>query len=155
MCMVEVYRARVWRSSFFPLRHPLEFRERVSIMRELNRQSGLASSYIPDDETEPISLDGLPLSGEQEMKMKQMNMRVQEREKEIIQIAQSINELVEIFKELSILVIEQGTILDRIDYNVEKALGQVTAGVKDVEKAEHHAQRYVLLVCSLPSPFSS
>ena len=39
--------------------------------------------------------------------MKEMNLRVQEREKEIIQIAQSINELAEIFKELSILVIEQ------------------------------------------------
>jgi syntaxin 16 len=32
-----------------------------------------------------------------------------------------MNELAVIFKELSTLVIEQGTILDRIDFNIEQA----------------------------------
>ena len=34
--------------------------------------------------------------------------------------AQSIEELSEIFKELAVLVIDQGTILDRIDFNMEQ-----------------------------------
>jgi len=32
-----------------------------------------------------------------------------------------MNDLAVLFKELSILVVEQGTVLDRIDYNVQEA----------------------------------
>ena len=35
---------------------------------------------------------------------------------------QTTKALAAIFKEVSVLVIEQGTIVDRIDYNVEQAL---------------------------------
>jgi hypothetical protein len=48
-----------------------------------------------------------------------------ERDAEIIKIAQSITELSVLFRELSVLVIEQGTVLDRIDYNVEHTLLKV------------------------------
>lgn len=44
-----------------------------------------------------------------------------QRSKEINNIAKSINELAILFKDLSVLVVEQGTILDRIDYNVKEA----------------------------------
>jgi syntaxin 16 len=38
---------------------------------------------------------------------------------QVRKIAESIKELGDIFKELSTLIIDQGTILDRIDYNLE------------------------------------
>ena len=44
----------------------------------------------------------------------------QERDEEITRIARSIEELSQIFKELAVLVIDQGTILDRIDFNMEQ-----------------------------------
>lgn len=44
---------------------------------------------------------------------------IQERDREITQIAQSIGELAQLFQDLSAMVIEQGTMLDRIDYNID------------------------------------
>ena len=43
------------------------------------------------------------------------------RSNEIEELTKSINDLAVLFKDLSVLVIEQGTILDRIDYNIENA----------------------------------
>lgn len=61
----------------------------------------------------------------------------QSRDKEIAQIAKSIEELNAIFKELAVLVIDQGTILDRIDYNMESVVENTKAGIKQLEKAEN------------------
>jgi len=48
-------------------------------------------------------------------------MSVNTRSKEIEQLTKSINDLAVLFKDLSVLVVEQGTVLDRIDYNIENA----------------------------------
>jgi syntaxin 16 len=61
---------------------------------------------------------------------------VQSRDQEIAKIAQSIEELGSIFKELAVLVIDQGTILDRIDYNMEAVVESTKTGIKQLEKAE-------------------
>jgi syntaxin 16 len=61
---------------------------------------------------------------------------LQSRDQEITKIAQSIEELGAIFKELAVLVIDQGTILDRIDYNMEAVVEHTKTGVGQLEKAE-------------------
>jgi syntaxin 16 len=58
------------------------------------------------------------------------------RSKEISGITKSINELAVLFKDLSVLVVEQGTILDRIDYNVKEAK-------EHMEQADVHLQKTV------------
>jgi len=63
---------------------------------------------------------------------------VSERDLEIQRIAQSIEELSSIFKELAVLVIDQGTILDRIDFNMEQVVEHTKEGIKQLEKAEEH-----------------
>ena len=50
---------------------------------------------------------------------------IAQREREIEDIAKGILELSEIFKELQTMVIDQGTMLDRIDYNVELTRNRV------------------------------
>ena len=61
---------------------------------------------------------------------------INERDQEIQRIATSITELATIFKELAVLVIDQGTILDRIDYNMEQVVEQTEKGIDELEKAE-------------------
>jgi hypothetical protein len=55
-----------------------------------------------------------------------------QREREINDIAKGIIELADIFKELQTMVIDQGTMLDRIDYNVEKMTTHVKAAEKEL-----------------------
>merc|ERR1712032_898175 len=60
------------------------------------------------------------------------------RDEEISQISKSIEELSAIFKELAVLVIDQGTILDRIDYNMESVVEHTKEGIQQLQTAERH-----------------
>lgn len=60
---------------------------------------------------------------------------IQERDKELTHIAQSISELSELFKDLSALVIDQGTVLDSVEYNIEQTSIQMKEAVKELDVA--------------------
>lgn len=57
------------------------------------------------------------------------------RDREVTEIANSIASLAELFKDLSILVIDQGTLLDSIEYNIEQASVHVAEAVKELDVA--------------------
>lgn len=60
---------------------------------------------------------------------------IQQRDREITGIATSITELSDLFKDLGHLVIDQGTLLDRIDYNVERMSEHVQGAVEELKVA--------------------
>jgi len=72
----------------------------------------------------------------QMLELDQMEGNASQRSEEICQIASSISELHTIFKELAVLVIDQGSILDRIDYNIEEVVHQSKEANKQLQKAE-------------------
>lgn len=91
-----------------------------------------------DEETNAAFMEGdQELSEAQLAQLEDAKTSVHEREREIARIAQSINDLASIFRELSVLIVEQGSILDRIDYNVERSMEQVKEGHKEIIKAEN------------------
>jgi len=79
---------------------------------------------------------------------------IDQRDKDIQNIETSIHDLAEIFKDLATLVIDQGTILDRIDYNVEQVVhhtkaahGELIIAAKEQKKSR--AKYCVLLLLML------
>lgn len=71
------------------------------------------------------------------------------REKEVIKIVQSIADLHDIFKDLGQMVQEQGTVLDRIDFNVEQTQTRVTEGYKQLQRAEMYQRKNRKMYCIL------
>ncbi|CAI0551623.1 unnamed protein product [Linum tenue] len=71
-----------------------------------------------------------------------------EREREIQQVVESVNELAQIMKDLSVLVIDQGTIVDRIDYNVQNVATTVEEGLKQLQKAERTQKQGGMVMCA-------
>ena len=97
-----------------------------------------------DDEKDNSSKDFL-YSQEDDFKF-----QIKKRDEDINILANSINQLSEIFKDLQNIVQEQGTILDRIDYNIDISYENSQRGLKFIKKAEEHQKgscfRNVILV---------
>ncbi|ETN39615.1 uncharacterized protein HMPREF1541_05841 [Cyphellophora europaea CBS 101466] len=66
---------------------------------------------------------------------------IAQREHEINDIAKGIIELADIFRELQSMVIDQGTMLDRIDYNVERMATDVKGAEKELVVATNYQKR--------------
>ena len=64
----------------------------------------------------------------------------------------SINDLASIFKDLSVLVVEQGSILDRIDYNIAQTKEHVEDANKQLDitlKAETSSRAMWCIRCQV------
>ncbi|KAF2015486.1 t-SNARE affecting a late Golgi compartment protein 2 [Aaosphaeria arxii CBS 175.79] len=68
---------------------------------------------------------------------------IAQREREIEDIAQGIIELANIFQELQTMVIDQGSMLDRIDYNVERMATDVKEADKELKVASGYQRRTI------------
>ncbi|KAL2254169.1 UNVERIFIED_CONTAM: Syntaxin-43 [Sesamum indicum] len=106
---------------------------------------------------EDDDFDDIGFSEHQMAKLKKSEAFTVEREREIQQVVESVNELAQIMKDLSVLVIDQGTIVDRIDYNITNVAVSVEEGLKQLEKAERSQKqvwrRDVTLILSSQEDF--
>lgn len=64
-----------------------------------------------------------------------------QREREIEDIAQGIIELADLFRDLQTMVIDQGTMLDRIDYNVERMAADVKSADRELVVAAGYQKK--------------
>lgn len=71
----------------------------------------------------------------------------QERDAEIVKVVEAITELAQIMRDLSTLVVEQGTMLDRVDANITGAAVKVEEGVRELVRAERSQRKGSAAVC--------
>lgn len=121
------------------LRQQKEGQDGVDLEINLN---GSKSRYEDDD------LDNMVFNEHQMAKLKKSEAFTVEREKEIEQVVESVNELAQIMKDLSVLVIDQGTIVDRIDYNIQNVATTVEDGLKQLQKAERTQKKGGMVMCA-------
>ncbi|XP_058191300.1 syntaxin-43-like [Rhododendron vialii] len=93
-------------------------------------------------------LDDLGFSEHQMTKLRKSEAFTAEREREIQQVVVSVNDLAQIMKDLSVLVIDQGTIVDRIDYNIQNVAATVEEGFKQLQKAEKTQKQGGMVKCA-------
>ncbi|XP_020715146.1 syntaxin-16 isoform X3 [Ceratitis capitata] len=113
-----------------------------------NKKSNLNHSYLYDDEsTQQIDEDfqrpiSKRMTKQQLLLFEEENTRVAlSRDEEVTKIVKSIYDLNDIFKDLSQMVQEQGTVLDRIDYNVEQTQTKVSEGLRQLQRAEMYQRK--------------
>ncbi|XP_058084139.1 tlg2p-like protein a isoform X2 [Magnolia sinica] len=102
-------------------------------------------SKVEDDDFSDVGFNEYQMS-----KLKRSEAFTAEREREITQVVESVNELAQIMKDLSVLVIDQGTIVDRIDYNIQNVAASVEEGFKQLQKAEKIQRKGGMVMCTTP-----
>ncbi|GFZ07194.1 syntaxin of plants 41 [Actinidia rufa] len=97
---------------------------------------------------EDDDFDDMGFNEHQMAKLRKSEAFTAEREREIQQVVESVNELAQIMKDLSVLVIDQGTIVDRIDYNIQNVAASVEEGLKQLQKAEKTQKQGGMVMCA-------
>lgn len=66
---------------------------------------------------------------------------LEQRDREILKLAMGILEISTIFKEMESLVVDQGSVLDRIDYNLQNTAQDLKTSDKELIKAQGYQKR--------------
>jgi len=112
------------------------------ISEQRNKIDATGNKFKFDENADEDDVDGdATWSHEQLEELGHMDRLIDERDKEITQIAKQVSDLAQLFRELSVLVIDQGTILDRIDYNMEEVVvnfEEAETELKEVPAITYH-----------------
>ncbi|KAL8280143.1 hypothetical protein RQP46_007473 [Phenoliferia psychrophenolica] len=109
--------------------------------RSSDSKDPLASLADDEQYSQSFLRDSNQLPQQQQFESSPAALDMQRREAEISSIAQSITDLADLFKDLSSLVIDQGTLLDRVDWNVEQMGVEVRGAVEELKVATTYQRR--------------
>lgn len=118
-------------------------------LESLRRQrDALASPHAARSST-PDGLDAFDADGalDQALIGRQADSRMRERERELHAVSASIGDLAVLVKDLAGMVVDQGTLLDRIDYNLEDVEESTAKAVGELRTAQRTQARGQGVVC--------
>ncbi|KAF3483638.1 t-SNARE affecting a late Golgi compartment protein 2 [Arthroderma uncinatum] len=96
---------------------------------------------IESDADKSYSQSTLLQAAQQQQQLGSNDAAIAQREREINDIAKGIIELSDIFRDLQTMIIDQGTLLDRIDFNVERMTVDVKGAEKELKVATNYQRR--------------
>lgn len=117
-------------------------------MGEIRKRRG-GSGFEESISTSATDVLDAGFTEDQLIELEEIEGQVETRSQEITKIAKSITELNAVFKEMANLVVEQGTILDRIDYNMENVVKDTAQANKELTKAEEAQKNSRVQKCIL------
>jgi syntaxin 16 len=91
------------------------------------------------------SLDPCHIQSRSQLVDQQLEPDLRARDRELTEIAKSIATLAELFKDLSSLVIDQGTLLDSVEYNIEQTAVHMNEAVNELDIATRFVSSRVVL----------
>lgn len=100
---------------------------------------------IPDEDQTAIDYSKIDFNGQSGAR--QLELEQQRNDQEIEQLARRAEEIRDIFMDLNNLIIEQGTIVDRIDYNITETLNNANAAHDEIEKAQAYQKKSRMWIC--------
>ncbi|XP_062489946.1 syntaxin-3-like [Pezoporus occidentalis] len=134
----------------------VDFRERSK--GRIQRQLEITGKNTTDEELEEMLESGNPsifTAGIMESQMsKQALSEIEGRHKDIVRLESSIKELHDMFVDIAMLVENQGSMIDRIESNMDQSVGFVERAVADTKKAvkyqsEARRKKILIMLCCI------
>ena len=119
-----------------------EFTKKFKINQELYQSK--FNIFVGDEDSVNISMrkKDIDVKGSNDfLATQENNEQLRKRDNELNNLLNSVNELAQLFKDMQSLVMQQGTILDRIDYNIDIASTNINQGKKNIIKADKHLKK--------------
>ncbi|KAF2072360.1 hypothetical protein CYY_006330 [Polysphondylium violaceum] len=131
----------------------LTFRQKQrTYLSNLQRSSNSFSDWdqnYDNKEEELIEDIDLDFTMEQKKYVNVLEFEVNARDQEIRKTLASIQELSHLFQDISLLVVQQGSLLDQIEYNLDQTEQFVHDGGVEVEKTNQYHKEYRTRLCIL------
>ncbi|XP_075904448.1 syntaxin-7 isoform X2 [Nelusetta ayraudi] len=136
-------------NSFQKVQREAASRERDFVARV--RASSRVSGGQPDDNFGhmPSFLGDSQVQSQAEVITEEDLQQIQERESAIRQLESDIVDINDIFKDLGMMIHEQGDMIDSIEANVENAESHVQSGTQQLARAADYQQRSRKKICIL------
>uniref|UniRef100_A0A182VVH2 t-SNARE coiled-coil homology domain-containing protein n=1 Tax=Anopheles minimus TaxID=112268 RepID=A0A182VVH2_9DIPT len=142
--------------------NPVDTFDNFLQMESDGRGAGGGATFDDDGDDQQLLDDffqlpatGLTINQKQIMLIQADNTKLlKSREDEVLRMTNSITDLNVIFKDISKLIQEQGTILDRIDYNIESAQVRVSDGLRQLQKSESYQRKNRKMHCIMLLAFA-
>ncbi|RIB04114.1 t-SNARE [Gigaspora rosea] len=116
-------------------------KQQSSYMKKLKGVKVRSTGYFPIENNDSDEERDFGFTNDQLAYVESSETMISQREQEINEIAKSIQTIAGIFNELQALVIDQGTLLDRIDYNVEQMVTNVKGATRELDRGANYQKK--------------